>query len=171
MRAQVGSGSEYLVRQLVPVAEADFAATFAFYLERYEHHALDETRLFPGAMAVLERYGDRPLAVVTNKTAHLAQLILAGLGVRERFRLVLGGDSLARRKPDPLPVRHVLQTFAVSAEEAVLVGDGLHDIHAGRAAGVGIVAVTTGVESHTTLAAERPDHVIPSLDALLQLYA
>jgi phosphoglycolate phosphatase len=171
VRAQVGSGSEALVRALVPVAPERFAEALAFFLARYDECALERTRLLPGALEALEHFRGRPLAVVTNKTLHLSRRILQGLGLWERFRIVLGGDSLARCKPDPLPVQHVLECFALPAAEVLLVGDGLHDIRAGRAAGVTTVAVATGVSPRAALQAEGPARVIASLHELLTLYA
>ncbi|HKI99649.1 MAG TPA: HAD-IA family hydrolase [bacterium] len=171
VRAKVGSGSEYLVRELVPLPPAQAEAALQHYLASYEETALQETRVYPGALEVLEHFRGRPLAVVTNKPLHIARRVLQGLDLWERFRMVLGGDSLARRKPDPLPVRHVLACFALPAGRALLIGDGVHDVRAGRAAGVPIVAVTTGVEPRAVLEAERPTHVIDSLDELLTLYA
>jgi phosphoglycolate phosphatase len=170
VRAEVGSGSEALVRALVPVAPARAAEALAFYLARYDAASLRETRLFPGVAEVLEHFRGRPLAVVTNKTLHLSCAILAGLGLLERFRLVLGGDSLPRCKPDPLPVRHVLEAFALPPGEVLLVGDGLHDIAAGRAAGVRTVAVTTGVAPRAELEAAGPERVIDRMDELLRHY-
>ena len=162
----VGSGSEYLVRTLVPVPENRSAEAFRFYLKHYEEHALEQTRLFPGVAEVLEHYGGYPLAVVTNKTQRLSDHILQGLGVRGRFRVVLGGDALERKKPDPLPLLHAMQVFGLPPERVAMVGDGLHDLHAGRAAGVITVAVTTGVEDRDVLAAESPDHIIDSMEEL-----
>jgi phosphoglycolate phosphatase len=170
VRAQVGSGSEHLVHELVPGPPERLPEALRLYLEHYDAHALEQTRPLPGVAEVLQHYRGRPLAVVTNKTAHLSRRILQGLGLWERFRIVLGGDSLARCKPDPLPVRHVLACFALPPGEVVLVGDGLHDIAAGRAAGVRTVAVTTGVATRAELQAARPGHLIDRLDALLRLY-
>jgi len=158
------------VRALVPVPPARQAAALQHYLAAYDETALQQTRPLPGVPEVLAHFGDRPLAVVTNKTLHLSHKILQGLGLWERFALVLGGDSLPRRKPDPLPVRHVLEALGLAPAEALLVGDGLHDMQAGRAAGVPTVAVTTGVASRAELEAAQPRHVIDRLDALLALY-
>jgi phosphoglycolate phosphatase len=170
VRSQVGSGSQALLRALVPVPPGREGEALRFYLERYEETALCRTRLLPGVPEVLEHFGARPLAVITNKPLHISRTVLRGLGVWERFRIVLGGDSLERCKPDPLPVRHVLACFALAPAEALLVGDGLHDVQAARAAGVPAVGVTSGVAGRAALAAAGPDALIERLDELLQLY-
>lgn len=167
----VGSGSAYLVETLVPVTDqqgAGGAATeaFRFYLARYREHALEQSRVYPGVEAVLHQYAERRLAVVTNKPAALAEHVLQGLGIRAPFQMMLGGDSLECKKPDPLPIRHVLEAFSVRPESAVMIGDGLHDIEAGRAAGIRTVAVTTGVASRSELEGAGADYVLDSLEQL-----
>lgn len=169
----VGSGSAYLVETLVPVADLQAqgnrgggAEAFRFYLARYREHALEQTHLYAGVEAVLEKFSGRRLAVVTNKSEALAEHVLKGLGIRAPFGIVVGGDSLECKKPDPLPIRHVMEAFSVEAGSAVMIGDGLHDIEAGRAAGLRTVGVTTGVASRTELEAAGADHVLDSLEHL-----
>lgn len=171
VRAHVGRGSRVLVEALVPGPPEQVAEALAFYVTRYEERCLEQTRPLPGVPKVLEGLGGFPLAVVTNKPQRITRRILEGLGLWPRFRMVLGGDALARGKPDPLPVRHVLDCFALAPSDVVLVGDGLPDVQAGRAAGVRTVAVTTGVESRAALEAQGPDFLIERLDALLTLFA
>lgn len=171
VKSQVGSGSDYLVRQLVPVPGDQHQDALRFYLDRYEENALVHTRLFPGVAEVLARYGDHPLAVVTNKNHGLTRKILEGLEVWDVFRIVVGGDSLERKKPDPLPIVHVLEQIGVAPERAVMIGDGLHDIEAGQAAGVLTIAVSTGVESAASLASQHPDHLIDSMRRLPDCFA
>lgn len=167
----VGSGAAYLVNALVPIADLrdareTGAEAFRFYLARYREHALEQSRVYAGVEAVLRNFAQRRLAVVTNKPEALAEHVLKGLGIRAPFQMVVGGDSLKCKKPHPLPIQHVLEAIAVRPESAVMIGDGLHDIEAGRAAGVRTVAVTTGVASRTELEAAGADHVLDSLEQL-----
>ena len=170
VRETVGSGSTYLVKTLVPVPESEFKRAYESYQDHYEAHLLDHTRLYPGVPEVLRHFAGRPLAVVTNKNQRFAEAVLKGLGIRDHFQLVLGGDALARRKPDPLPVRTVLERFNLPAAESALVGDGLHDMEAAHGAGVIAVAVTTGVESRETLQAASPAYLMASLSELPGLF-
>ena len=171
VRGTVGGGSKHLVKTLVPVPDAEFERAFAVYQAHYEAHLLDHTRLYPGVMETLRHFSGRPLAVVTNKHHRFAEKVLKGLGIRDYFQMVLGGDSLARRKPDPLPVVTVLERFRLAAVDTALVGDGLHDIEAARAAGVIAVAVATGVESRESLGAASPFCLLESLEELPGLFA
>jgi phosphoglycolate phosphatase len=106
----------------------------AHYLE----HCTEETTLLPGARDLLEEARRRglALAVVTNKPAAPARRILASLGVLPLFGAVVGGDTLPVRKPDPGPVLEALRLLGgIAPAEAWLVGDGVQDVEAARAAG------------------------------------
>ena len=164
--AHVGDGSAALVRAVVPVAPERHGEALAALLEYYEAHLLDTTHLMPGAEAVLHHYAPRAMAVVTNKLQVSSERILTGLGVRTYFRLVVGGDTLPRKKPHPDPLLHVLQVCGVPPSQAVMIGDGVNDVLAAQAAGVPVVAVTGGVHSRAELAALGPDLLIDGLAGL-----
>jgi phosphoglycolate phosphatase len=106
----------------------------AFYIE----HCVDSTTLLPGARALLDAARARgiALAVVTNKPLAPAERILEGLGVRDRFAAILGGDSVPACKPDPAMVHEALRLLGgVAPADAWLVGDGPQDVAAAKAAG------------------------------------
>ncbi len=167
----IGEGSAALVRATVPVPEGDFAAAVERYHANYVEHVLDTTRLFPGMEALLRRLAGRPLAIVTNKNERIAHLVLEGLGIRPLFSVVLCGESLPKKKPDPLPVLVTLERFGLPPQKVGLIGDGLHDVAAGKAAGVVTIAVSYGVGGRAALAAERPDYLVDSVAELDRLLA
>ncbi|MBI4083689.1 MAG: HAD-IA family hydrolase [Candidatus Lambdaproteobacteria bacterium] len=167
----IGDGAAVLVAQTVPRPDDQRDEAYRRFLAFYNQHLLDSSRLHAGVEAVLRHYGDRVLGVVTNKPQLETERILAGLGIAGCFKLVLGGDALPRKKPDPLPLTHFLVRFGLAPREAVMIGDGYHDIRAGKAAGTMTVAVTTGVQRRPALAAEHPDHIIDRMDQLFELFA
>jgi phosphoglycolate phosphatase len=162
----VGDGSAALVRATVPVLEARLAETVEQYVAHYGRHVLDTTRLFPGIEVLLKCLAPRPLAVVTNKNLHLAEAVLTGLGIRDLFSVVLGGDSLPERKPHPLPILVTLERFGLPARQVAMVGDGVHDVQAGRAARAVTIGVTYGVAGRARLEAEKPDYLIDTVEEL-----
>lgn len=167
----VGEGSAALVRATIPVPEERFAAALERYHANYALHVLDTTRLFPGVEALLRRLAGRPLAVVTNKNERIAHLVLEGLGIRPLFSVVLCGETLPRKKPDPLPVLVTLERFGLPPRKVGLIGDGLHDVVAGKAAGVITIAVSYGVAGRAALLAEKPDYLVDSVKELDLLIA
>lgn len=148
--------------------EAGYPRLLAAYAAEIDRH----TRLYPGAVEALDALeaAGWGLAVCTNKPAALAETLLVRLQLRPRFRAMLGADSLAVRKPDPL---HLLETIARAGgvrERAVLIGDTVNDREAARAAQVPCVLVRFGPEGDA-VAAMEPEALLdayPALPALLE---
>jgi phosphoglycolate phosphatase len=128
--------------------EADVDAAYPVLLEAYRGGIATHTRLYPGAMAAVEallRDGIR-VSVCTNKPEGLAELLLKALGVREAFGALVGADTFAVRKPDPLPYRAAVERAGGTVARSMLVGDTETDAKTGAAAGVPVVLVTFGPE-------------------------
>lgn len=165
----VGDGVQMLVRRAlheVLGTEPDasrIAATRDAYLEEYEAHLLDATRLIPGAVELLDALSWGSFAVVTNKPERFSRSILDGLGIGSRFRVVLGGDSVPQRKPDPAPLLEAIRLCGGMPVESAMIGDSPVDIHAGKAAGVITCAFTGGFRTQVELEAIDPDIVVASL--------
>lgn len=160
--AHVGYGVEHLLKHSLP-RQQPFQEVMRVFLERYENHLLDKTVLYPGVLAALDHFSDKRRVVVTNKMHRLSIAIIRGLGVENQFDAVLGGDSVAEKKPHPAPLHEVLRRFAVPARRALMVGDGEADVQAGKRAGVVTCGVTYGLGSTKDLLAARPDYVVDDL--------
>ena len=145
--------------------EAEVARLEARYREyQVEHHDL-LTRCFDDTVATVEALHRRghPLAVVTSKRTPIALRGLEHTGIRQYFPVVVGADQTTRHKPDPEPVRVALERLGVHAERAIFVGDSVHDIGAGRAAGVATVAACWGPFERQLLVDAGADHMLDSL--------
>ncbi len=168
----VGGGARGLVRGSLgrratdERVEAGLEAFMAFYAK----HLLDHTRPYPGVREVLEHFAPRAaLALITNKPEGFTRRILEGLGLDGYFRVVLGYDSVERKKPHPEGILRVLDDWGLQPPEAVMVGDSAYDVEAGRAAGVVTVAVTYGFKPRRELEEAAPDHLIDDIRELLDL--
>ena len=84
------------------------------------------------------------LACVTNKAIAFSAPLLEATGLRRYIELVIGGDSLPSKKPDPGPLLHVAACFSVPAERVLVIGDSDNDSRAGRAAGCPVLLVSYG---------------------------
>jgi len=124
----------------------------------------------PQTLAALARAG-HPLAVVTSKGDVLARRGLELVGIAEHFATIVSCDSCTRHKPHPEPVLTALERLGYEPEEALFVGDSVHDIEAGNAAGVKSVAALWGPFSREQLAVARPDRFIERIADLLQVLA
>ena len=116
------------------------------FLVIYSASATAYTRLFPGVREVLATLGDAGIrqAVCTNKPEAITRQVLGDLGIASHFDVVIGGDTLPRNKPDPLPLRTTLQRLGVSPEQSLMVGDSAIDVLTAHAAGVDVAFVTFG---------------------------
>lgn len=153
---------------LSPVAMEQSQYAVRYFLDYYNAHKLDRTRLYDGVEAglgELSRAG-YSLAVLSNKPVRPSREILEGLGVASRFRAIYGGDSFERKKPDPIGIEALLSECGLEARAALMVGDTSIDIAAGRAAGAQTCGVSYGFMPES-LRREPPDWTAESFPALV----
>jgi pyrophosphatase PpaX len=111
------------------------------------------------------------LGIVTSKNRAGAHRGLALVGLAHAFELTVAADDVIRAKPDPEPVLRALEGLGARARQALYVGDSVHDIHAGRAAGVATAAVLWGQNDRDELSAAAPDHWVEAPSDLVRLAA
>jgi N-acetyl-D-muramate 6-phosphate phosphatase len=116
------------------------------FLEIYRDALSRETRLFPGMEQVLEALDLRRIksGIVTNKAAWLTDPLLEQLGLRSRFACVISGDTLAQRKPHPMPLLHAAKLADALPGECIYVGDAERDVQAAHAAGMSALVANYG---------------------------
>jgi phosphoglycolate phosphatase len=147
IRPIVSHGALRLVRLGFPDASGTaFESLRRRFLEIYAEHLAEGTRVFSGFETVLETLELRrlPWGIVTNKPAWLTDPLLATLGLDRRAGCVVSGDTLAERKPHPMPLLHAAGLIRTRPEKCVYVGDAERDIQAGRAAGMATVVAGYG---------------------------
>ena len=137
----VGRGARVLVRRCLEEVAADIPGDderLRRFLHHYERVILDTTRPFVGVREGLEqlRREGFGLAVVTNKPEGPARELLSGLDMTDLFTVVLGGDSLPTRKPEPEMLLVAAQRLGVAPGDCVMLGDSDVDIAAAVAAGM-----------------------------------
>ena len=108
------------------------------------------------------------LTIVTNKPFAFVAPILEGLKLDGLFELILGGDSLVVKKPDPAPLLHVCEKLNVSVNDCVMVGDSKNDILAANACGMQSVGVTYGYNYGESIGVYNPDIIIDDFEELLK---
>jgi phosphoglycolate phosphatase len=167
----VGKGSENLIRGVLAI-DFDAAAVeqhFSAAMDAYQRHYLaingDFSTLYDGVLAGLDAMlamGLR-MACVTNKPIAFATPLLAQKGLAPYFEIVYGGDSLARKKPDPLPLLQVCADFALAPVQVVAIGDSSNDAEAARAAGCFVLAVPYGYNHGRSIHETDSDGIVTSL--------
>jgi phosphoglycolate phosphatase len=139
--------------------------------EEYRGHLLDKTRLYPHVKEALNSLSWARFAVVSNKPESLARRILEGLGIANRFSIILGGDSIQNRKPDPEPLLKAMDICGALPAETAMIGDSVVDIQAGKAAGVTTCGILGGYRSGDELRAAGCDLIISDLLELAQHFS
>ncbi|MEM5426159.1 phosphoglycolate phosphatase [Paraburkholderia ferrariae] len=167
----VGKGSEHLIRSVLAPrfaadnVEARFDEALALYQDEYAKINGRHTHLYPDVKAGLAALRDQgiKLACVTNKPHRFAVELLQQYGLAQYFEVVLGGDSLAKKKPDPLPMLTACERLGVKPAAAVAIGDSENDAIAGRAAGMATLTVPYGYNHGQPVQKIESDGIVASL--------
>jgi phosphoglycolate phosphatase len=177
VRNWVGNGVERLVRRALTNSldgepdKALFDKAYPVFLDLYADNTSKRSILYPGVtegIAFLKsaRY---KLGCVTNKAAQFTEPLLKDLGIYDNFSIVISGDTLPQKKPDPAPLLHAAEFFGVAPEEAMMLGDSVSDVKAARAAGFQIICMSYGYNHGEDIRTANPDAVIDSMAELPEL--
>ena len=154
----VGRPLPVMFSHFAPGREQDLIAAYREY--QMEHHDRLVT-VYPGVpemLAELEARGHR-MGIVTSKVSTLAMRGLAHTGIGKYFATVIGMDACKRHKPDPEPVRIALDRLSSGPQGAWFVGDSIHDMESGNAAGVETVGALWGPFDEKDLAPSHPKYL------------
>ncbi|WP_434620272.1 phosphoglycolate phosphatase [Tabrizicola sp. M-4] len=149
VRGFIGGGVPTLITRVMraldlpddPARHADLCARFT---ARYEDDPQGLTRPYDGVESALDAL-DLPLALCTNKPEGPTRALLRHLGWTHRFPVIVGGDTLPLRKPDPAPLHHAIA--ATGGGPVLFVGDSEVDAETARRAGVPLLLFTEGYRS------------------------
>lgn len=146
----VGNGATVLVRRAMPLeaSEPVIQDALQYFLKFYRQHALEHTHLYPGMREAVQELAaqNHRLGVLTNKPGKISADIIAVLGLGGLFSRVYGADMLAARKPDPVGILTMMQAWACSRSETLMIGDSSVDVQTARNAGVRSCGVLWGFQ-------------------------
>jgi len=179
VRTWVGNGVERLVkRSLTDQMEAEpdaalYDRALPIFSALYAENTSKRSSLYPGVREALDYLAGQgyKLGCVTNKAAQFTEPLLKDLGVYDRFAIVISGDTLPQKKPDPAPLLHAARFFDVGPDQALMIGDSVSDVKAARAAGFQIVCMSYGYNHGMDIRDARPDAVIDEMTELRGLLA
>lgn len=174
VREWVGNGVERLVRRALigkldgEPDEALFEKAYPIFIELYAVNTCERSTLYIGVAEGLEylQGAGFKLGCVTNKAEQFTLPILDQLDIHKYFSFVVSGDTLPKKKPDPMPLLHVAEHFGISPENSLMLGDSSNDVKAARAAGFQIICMTYGYNHGIDIKESEPDAVIDSMAEL-----
>jgi phosphoglycolate phosphatase len=174
VRHWVGNGVPRLVERALtgeldgsPSKEA-FDKAYPIFLDLYAQNSSVRSTLYEGVMEGLDylKSEDYLLGCVTNKAEQFTLPLLQSLGIIDYFGIVISGDTLEKKKPDPLPLIHGASFFNIKPNECLMLGDSVSDVKAARAASFQIICMSYGYNHGNNIADENPDLVIDSMAQL-----
>ena len=174
VRHWVGNGIPKLVERALtgelegrPIKEV-FNIAYPIFLDLYEDNAAERSYLYDGVREGLDYLKSQgyQLGCVTNKSEQFTHPLLKALGIFNDFKIIISGDTLVKRKPDPMPLLYCAEHFNLKPEECLMLGDSVSDVKAARAAGFDIICMSYGYNHGNDIADENPDLVIDSMSQL-----
>lgn len=172
VRAWVGNGSVKLVERALESMQLNSKVNniklHKQFLISYEQCLAQKSELYPGVITLLNQLHqeNKTLALITNKPIQFVPELLNKMEIAHLFSLVLGGDSLAEKKPHPLPLLHVMETLNVNSSQCLMVGDSRSDIVCAQQANVDCVALLQGYHQGVDLPALNPTYIFNDIAAL-----
>ncbi len=145
IRLQASHGSRGLLKLALGIEPdaPDYNELRDAFLQHYESHICDRTKLFPGMAALIAELEERdlPWGIVTNKPHRYTVPLMEKLGYAKRAACLVSGDTCEHAKPNPMPLLHAAALMGVNPTRCLYLGDDLRDMEAAQAAGmIGIVA-------------------------------
>lgn len=179
IRNWVGNGVDKLIHRALTNAmdgeagSEQHAKVKQVFMNYYHDQPCKLSDCYPGVREGLSLLQDKhiKMGVVTNKNEEFVAPILATLGIDNHMSIIIGGNTLAERKPHPLPLLHAAEVFDTTPSSSLMVGDSVSDVTAARAAEFQIVCVSYGYNHGQDIRTANPDAVIDSLAELPALFA
>lgn len=172
----IGDGATTLIKRCLTgridgAPEPALLATAQALFFEYYAQIVTESQPYPNALAGLISIKNAGLrtACVTNKPSSFTLPLLQQYDLLRHFDLIVSGDTLPRKKPEPDQILYVCEQFGVSVQNVAMVGDSKTDISAARSAGCRIFAVPYGYNQGQRIEATEVDALIDNIGDVLDL--
>lgn len=172
----IGDGATTLIKRCLTgridgAPEPALLATAQALFFEYYAQIVTESQPYPNALAGLISIKNAGLrtACVTNKPSSFTLPLLQKYDLLRHFDLIVSGDTLPRKKPEPDQILYVCEQFGVSVQNVAMVGDSKTDISAARSAGCRMFAVPYGYNQGQRIEATEVDALIDNIGDVLDL--
>lgn len=165
----VGDGIKKLVERCIGSHDVDIKDAVSRFNRAYASHLLDTTVTYPGVYEVLDNLKDKYRAILTNKSYDFTKIITDALALTSYFSLIIGGDTLKNKKPNPEGVEHILKESGIKRGRTCMIGDGINDILMAKGAGIKSIYAKYGYTDVSKIKDEQPDYIIDNPLEILKL--
>ena len=177
IRSWVGNGAQILVKRSLlgqsninTIIDTElFNRALEIFLNFYKNNLCIDTILYDGVYNTLQslKKCNYRLVIVTNKPFAFVDPILKGLNINELFEYIIGGDSLEKKKPDPMPLLHICEKLNVAIDKCVMIGDSKNDIIAANSIGMQSIGVTYGYNYGEDIKVNNPTLTVNDFSDIL----
>ena len=175
VRRWVGNGASRLVKRALTGSfdgepeSALFDRAYPLFLESYATNVCVESKPYPGVFETLSNLVSRDLrlACVTNKPEAFTLPLLERLDLSRFFEIVVSGDTLPKKKPDPEPMWHACEALRSRPQQCLAVGASANVVRAAEAAGIPMICVTYGYNQGVDLNSLNAEAMIDQFDGIL----
>ena len=146
-------------------------AMIATYREYNLKHHDRMVRVYPGVVEAVREIREAGVrtGLVTSKNRLGALRGLTLVRLEKMMDVMVCADEVTNPKPHPEPVEKAVALLGADPATTVYVGDSIHDMQSGRAAGVRTVAILWGPFGRTHLEGAKPDYWIENPEQLVGL--
>jgi phosphoglycolate phosphatase len=170
VRTWIGHGTAWLMKQAWEATSANqkiypFEQVMERFIVHYGNTAGVSSQFFHKVIETLEEVQSLGIqqAIITNKEGRFTERVIEAHGLKDYFDLIISGDTLAVKKPNPGVIEHCMQTLGAVADECLFVGDSEIDVATAKAAGVICWAVPYGYNHGRHISTANPDRVVPDI--------
>ena len=159
----IGGGAEVLLRHCLAERAGELInQALPIFYRRYGEFCCVETHLYPGVREILDHFlaVGKKMALATQKGEAITHEIIKILDIAHYFDILIGPESVTHRKPHPESVLRILDKLATTPDCALMVGDMVSDIQAGKSAGTLTCGVLYGFGAENDILSAHPDFII-----------
>ena len=166
----VGHGIDFLVEELIKSINArpkiiDLSEAKSVFRREYTECVTCFSSIYPGVLETLEQLKKLGVSLfcITNKPDYFTKKILSKMGLEKYFDLIISGDTLPHRKPNPISVRFCCEAFNLLPARVLMIGDSLTDVQTARAAKCPVFCVSYGYHGLSSVDSLQADAILDCL--------
>jgi len=156
----IGDGIKKLVERCINGQNIEVEKAVSVFISVYSSRLVETTKAYPGIIKALDLLKGRFKAILTNKAYIFTKTITDTLDLTRYFQIIVGGDTLEKKKPFPDGIEYIINQTGIEKDMAIMIGDSKDDILTAKKAGIASVYVTYGFNGKNKLTGLNPDFVI-----------
>lgn len=173
VQAAVGTGLDNFIEDMFPdvIKKVSTDKLIKQYRRLYDINYKKGLKMFKGVKETLKELKSKgiKLAIVSNKLSQYVKGINEELGIDGYFDIILGSESVPKRKPHPYPLNLLMKKYKIDKSQTLMIGDSQFDVEAGKRAGCFTFFLTYGYADLKVVNKLNPDFKSPRFSDIKKL--